>query len=144
VAVDQVGTTRFANVLRDGAAWADFLPKCGFEVTHLTNPTHQEIIDACNKIRFAGSPDRLPYGTGPKSGRAPKPAADTCLFFFFSGGGIKDGSDLLLLPSDSMNRKELVVRERAIDVAMLTTVLREAAAASLLVLDTAFPVPGAG
>jgi caspase domain-containing protein len=120
VAVDQVGTRQFQNVLRDGTAWARFLEACGFEVTHLANPTHQDVISAVEKVHFSTT-------------------ANTCLFFFFSGGGIKDGADLLLLPFDSINRKELVVRDRAIDVAMLTTAMRKAAAASILVLDTAFP-----
>src|SRR3954464_1698350 len=129
LAVDQVGTTRFQNVLRDGMAWADVLRECGFEVTHLANPTHQDIISALDKVRVAGSP---------------RPAANSLFFFFFSGAGIKDGSDLLLLPFDSMNRKDLVVRDRTIDVATVTTAMREAAAASILVLDTAFPPPRAG
>jgi hypothetical protein len=120
VAVDQVGTLRYENVLRDGTAWARFLRACGFEVTQLTNPTHQDVISAMEKVRFPAT-------------------SNSCLFFFFSGGGIKDGSDLLLLPSDSINRNELVVRERAVDVTMLTTAMRTAAAASILVLDTAFP-----
>jgi len=122
--VDQAGATRFTNVLRDGSAWADFLRTCGFEVTHLVNPTYQQTLAAFDKIRFA-----------------PTPAANTCSFFFFSGGGIRDGRDLLLLASDSMNRNELVVRTRALEVAALATAMREAAAASVLVLDTAFPDP---
>jgi hypothetical protein len=67
--------------------------------------------------------------------------ANTCVFFFFSGGGIQDGRDPLILASDSMNRNELVVREKALNVATLSSFMREIASASLLVLDTAFPDP---
>jgi hypothetical protein len=126
VAVDQVGKTRFQNVLRDGTAWADYLKACAFDVEHLVNPTHQQALAAFNKIRFDGSTQR-------------QPIANTCLLFFFSGGGIQDGRDSLILLSDSMSRNELVVREKTIDVATLSGHMREIAAASVLVLDTAFP-----
>ena len=58
-------------------------------------------------------------------------------------GGIRDGSELLLLAADTMNEHERVVRNNAIPVGALSAFMREAAAASVLVLDTAFPDPGA-
>jgi hypothetical protein len=143
-AVDQTGTTRFANVLRDGTAWAAFLQKCGFEVIHLANPTYQQVISTIDQLRFEGASERLAFGTRPKFGTAPDPPPNTCLLFFFSGGGIRDGNALYLLASDSMNAKDFIVPQRAIDVGRLSTVMREAAAASVLVLDTAFPDPARG
>lgn len=126
LAVDHAGVTRFRNPLRDGSAWAQFLHVCGFEVTYLSNPTYQEAVAALDRIRFVDS-------------QVSKPPANTCAFLFFSGGGVRDGRDLLLLASDSMTQNELVARPKSLDVTTLATALRQAAAASLLVLDTAFP-----
>lgn len=126
VAVDQVGKTRFANVLRDGTAWADYLRSCAFEVEHLVNPTHQQTVAAFDRIRFSASPQS-------------RPVANTLLLFFFSGGGSQDGRDPLILFADSMSRNELIVRDKTMDVGALSRQMRDIAAASVLVLDTAFP-----
>ena len=138
VAVDRAGKTTFANVARDGTVWAAFLATCGFEVTHLTNPTHRQLLETMARVRFDSSPEP-PTGMNAKVPRAGKPKPNTCLLFFFSGGGSQVDRDLLLFASDTLTERELIDPARALDVAALSGQMREIAAASVVVLDTAFP-----
>ncbi len=138
VAVDRAGKTTFANVARDGTAWAAFLATCGFEVTHLANPTHRQLLETMARVRFDSSPEP-PTGMNARVPRAGKPKPNTCLLFFFSGGGSQVDRDLLLFASDTLTERELIDPARALDVAVLSSQMREIAAASVVVLDTAFP-----
>ncbi|MEO6221685.1 MAG: TIR domain-containing protein [Vicinamibacterales bacterium] len=133
VAVERAGKTTFANVARDGDAWASFLKSCGFQVTHLVNPTHQQLVDALSLV---------PFGVAPTPDGPAKPEANTCFLFFFSGGGSQIDRDLLLMASDTVTSRELIDPAKALDVATLSSQIRTMAAASLIVLDTAFPHVG--
>ena len=141
VAVDHVGPSHFPNVARDGTAWTAFLTTCGFTVTHLVNPTHREMIEAIGRVSFKGSAEPPGPGTPAKVPGAGKSrtATNSCLMFFFSGGGSQVGRDLLLLASDSLTANDRIDPGKTLQVADLASRLREAAAASVLVLDTAFP-----
>lgn len=140
VAVDRVGASIFPNVARDGTAWAAFLTECGFAVTHLANPTYRELTEAVGRVRFdAANEPPAPERPNKLGVVTPKATANTCFVFFFSGGGSQAGRDLLLLAVDSLTANDRIDPRKALQVADLSSRLRDVAAASLLVLDTAFP-----
>jgi hypothetical protein len=133
VSAETVGTITFPNVPRDGDAWTAFLKARGFEVKRLSNPTYRQIVAAVDEVRFArqDAPPEKP----PVSAAAP----NTFLLFFFSGGGARAGRDLLVLASDSLTPRDTIDASKSVTVEWLADRLRQRAAASALILDTAFP-----
>jgi hypothetical protein len=137
VSAATVGSISYPNVPRDGNAWTTFLAARGFEVNRVSNPTYQQIVNAVDAVRFTRPevPPQMPPS-------APAAAPNAFLLFFFSGGGARAGRDLLLLAADSLTPRDNIDASKAITVEWLADQLRERAAASALILDTAFPDTG--
>ena len=129
VSVGTIGSFAFPNVPHDGDVWSAFLRTCGFDVTRLSEPTYQQLDNALRKVRFAH----------PETDQSENTVPNTFVLFVFSGAGSREGKDLFLWASDSLKPNVRFDASRALDVEGLSTRLRNAAAASVIILDTAFP-----
>ena len=90
-------------------------------------------LDRSDCCTDAGRDSSHAFVEDPRSGVRP----NTCFMFFFSGGGFLESGTTFLAGSDT--RLDARAAATAIDIASLAGLMRGAAAASLLVLDTAFP-----
>ena len=129
ISADTAGASFFPNVERDAVRWEEQLTRWGFVVRRLVNPTRQAVLDSVLQARVTDVTGAPPHG-------AP---GNTCVLFFFSGGGLQvDGEEFILLRDTRLDSTPLI-RRTAIRVDEVSRLLRETAAASFLVLDTAFP-----
>jgi hypothetical protein len=140
--VDSAGSVRFANVKRDALSWAAFL-KPEFDVRPLANPARHVVLDAIQAASFAQvTSTPVPRGVQfdrPGPGNQQKGVENTCLLLFFSGGGFQANGSQFLIAADTVVDRGTRMTATAIDVAQVARLMRDASAASFIVLDTAFP-----
>jgi hypothetical protein len=160
VAVDEYQDRAYRQLaaVKDGQRWFEFLHQCGFDVKILKNPTAAECAKAINGFSMpenkrSGSLYEFPIqpaGLAPAAATYPK--NNTLDLFFFAGVGFSLGgverlamsdcplSRLLTAsddPSTSANLR-LIASAGSIEVPLISARLRQAASASVIILDTNF------
>jgi hypothetical protein len=153
------GQTTLRNPSKDSDAWAALLKQVGVPFEQLKNPSSAAVKDALR---------RLGSSLAPKQGQIESvrllrkvaltriqatPHANTIGLFIYSGFGAQiDGINRLPLwdatptvspaPSQANNADKLVaqIKEKSITVNDISSSLRENSAASVVILDTSFPV----
>jgi hypothetical protein len=135
------------NVKRDAEAWRAFLERYGqFETIMLESPTIEAYRDALRQLRDKLAPRRSDRGL-PIRRVALEPVQqknappNTLALFFFAGiGGYERGSNFLLTRNTKVGGlADVANATRAMmPVTQIQAGLREAAAASVLILDTNF------
>lgn len=150
------------GVYRDADAWGRFLAGRGFSVQTLRDPTRASVLasiealrvfaadEAAGSIRRSGialnadGPPPQPSLSVPGPTRSEAaPAQDALIVFFYAGYGFRAGADRFLAVSDTVfdSAKPGLAAEpvaTAVSVGDLEKVLRDAAAASVVILDTNF------
>jgi hypothetical protein len=134
------------NVKRDAEAWREFLERHGqFETIMLENPTLEGYRDALRQLR-----DRLATRRSDRDRLIRRVALEpmqknalpnTLALFFFAGiGGYERGSNFLLTRDTKVGGLADVANapRTMMPVTQIQSSLREAAAASVLILDTNF------
>jgi hypothetical protein len=150
-----VGSGILQGPPHDAAAMKKVLLEAGFkpsEITYLENPTATAVfheLDHVSGLMSGQTTERqqwqtaiLPVALKPGPALASEPPANTLLLIFFSGHGVTIDNDSYILTNikgASLNHVEEVV-EKAINVRTLVQTADEAAAASIVILDTHFPV----
>lgn len=150
------------GVYRDADAWGRFLAGRGFSVQTLRDPTRASVLASIEALRVfaadepaasirrsgivlnADGPPPQPSlpATGPTRSEA-APAHDALIVFFYAGYGFRAGADRFMAVSDTVfdSAKPGLASEpgaTAVSVGDLEKVLRDAAAASVVILDTNF------
>jgi hypothetical protein len=149
-------------VYKDADAWGAFLAGRGFSVQTLRDPTRASVLasiealrvfaadEAAASIRRSGialnadGPQPQPSLPAPGPNRSEAaPAHDALIVFFYAGYGFRTGADRFLAVSDTIfdSAKPGLAAEpgaTAVSVGELEKVLRDAAAASVVILDTNF------
>jgi len=131
------------NVKNDAVAWEAFLQeKCDFEVLRLENPDSKTFIDAFASISLApprkhGNPDPAPLH---KTGLAKNdPDPNTLAMFVFAGfGAYKSGANYLMTDDSDVNLIDTLT-STMVPLIRIQDAMRQAAAASILILDSNFP-----
>lgn len=150
------------GVYKDADAWGAFLAGRGFSVQTLRDPTRASVLasiealrvfaadEAAASIRRSGialnadGPQPQPSLPAPGPNRSEAaPAHDALIVFFYAGYGFRTGADRFLAVSDTIfdSAKPGLAAEpgaTAVSVGELEKVLRDAAAASVVILDTNF------
>src|SRR5690606_27724515 len=152
----------FEGAYKDADAWGAFLAGRGFSVQTLRDPTRASVLASIEALRVSAldeadasirrvgialQPDGtqaqpslpVPRRTRPDA----EPAHDALVVFFYAGYGFRAGAERFLAVSDTAfdTAKTGLVTEpgaTAVSVDDLEKVLREAAAASVVILDTNF------
>jgi hypothetical protein len=141
------------NTANDARAWSAFLQDaCGFAVVRLHNPDREALRSALARIDFAAAEKR--GEANPlvrKTGLTLVPGAEndasvelappnTLLMFFFAGFGLYASGSNYLMTVDADARRLDTLVQQMMPLTEVQDLLRRKAAASILVLDTNFPV----
>jgi TIR domain/Caspase domain len=136
----------YPNTTNDARDWAATLRSCGFECSVLSTPDLPTARDQIEAMTFAapekkGALPSLVHRAGLKlepDQRDARGPDNTLVMFYFAGQGLSvDGKDYLTFKVADLTSAQSV-RATCLDVAELTSTLRRAAAASIIVLDTGF------
>jgi hypothetical protein len=148
------------GVYKDADAWGAFLSGRGFSVQSLRDPTRASVLASIEALRVAAADEAAasirragitlpPDGAQPRlpvparTRPAAEPAQDALIVFFYAGYGFRAGADRFLAVSDTVFDTAKPGRAAepgatAVSVGDLEKVLRETAAASVVILDTNF------
>lgn len=128
ISTDRYSRTRMPNTPRDAALWRRFLAAAGFDVVALTNPTLAQARQALDRLSFQEE----------AADDGPSPPADTLIALFYAGAGVThEGQNYLTMVSSGFATR-LEIANTMLDVSLIENVLKQRAAASVIVLDTNF------
>jgi hypothetical protein len=151
VSVDKTGSQKLENPIRDAQLWKSFLEACGYEVTHLVNPSLDKMRQAIKDAGFHNVEktgyhfNTLVHRVGlavPRDELSSVPSAfvpNTLFVFFYSGvGAYRAGTNYLMCDDSNVSKFEDSWKTM-FSVTEIASQARLNAAASILVLDTEFP-----
>lgn len=144
------------NTMNDGLAWEAFLKdKCGFEVLRIANPEKDSFHTAFDDLSLQRSTKQGRLGSSPLlhkagfTGRKIEPVENALLRFVYSGfGAYRDGGNYLMTDDANLadiDRRDMIdhanewVEMHMMSLTWIQDRMRQAAAASILILDSNFP-----
>ncbi len=139
---------KLSNPPRDAVAWSETLKRAGFPTAMHVDLTRKDFVEALDKLHRKSNEQAGPQASTPLTSPVGKersilPQAGASLpnslcIVTYSGFGFRHRGDNRLVFSDTVNKDADALLETSLSVAELSSYLRAAYAASILILDTDF------